>query len=114
MFYLCEIQYDLLVSLIKAAQRTVRAASRGGWNYEKQKTIIPHKTPTSISHVAHDWKPYSKIPPNPTLPSKDPLCGYLFYGHSGNINDPTTEFQKTEFVGSNKSRRAAGQAERSC
>jgi hypothetical protein len=74
----------------------------GGWNYEKQKTVVPHKTPTSISHVAHDWKPYSKIPPNPTLPSKDPLCGYLFYGHSGNINDPTTEFQKTEFVGSNK------------
>jgi hypothetical protein len=73
----------------------------GGWNYEKQKTLIPHKTPTSISHVANDWKPYSKIPPNPTLPSKDPMCGYLFYGHSGNIHDPTTEFQKTEFYGSN-------------
>lgn len=73
----------------------------GKWNLQYQATKPELKTPFPVSRVAHDWKPYSKTGPNPKLPSKDVLKGYLFFGHAANSNNPIPEFKQAEYYNSN-------------
>jgi len=62
---------------------------------------VDQSVTTSTTHKLHDWKQPSNDK-QPPPPAKQNLEGHIFFGHTGDMTDPRTNFNKRTFGSANQ------------